>query len=65
VLSRRLTAAWLQRIARLRRILGTILILLGILLWVTATLSLIPFEPSLGVISGGVLVVGGVFLIAI
>lgn len=65
MLSRRLTAAWLQRTARSRRILGTILILLGIFLWVTAILSLISFEPSLGVISGEMLVVGGVVLIAI
>jgi hypothetical protein len=54
----------LRRTARPRRALGTILVLLGMLLWMIATLSLIPFEPSLGIISGGMLVVGGVILIA-
>jgi hypothetical protein len=62
--SRRLAAARLRKTARLRRLLGTILVLLGVLLWVTATLSLIPFKPFLGVIFGGALVVGGTFLIA-
>jgi uncharacterized membrane protein len=63
--SRRAVVARLQRTARSRKVIGTTLILLGILLWVTATLSLIRFEQSLGVISGGVLVVGGVVLITI
>jgi hypothetical protein len=40
-----------------------ILILLGMLLWVIATLSLTPFKPSLGVVFGGALVVGGIILI--
>jgi hypothetical protein len=63
--SRRAAAARLQRTARPRRALGTILIFLGMLLWVIATLSFIPFKPPLGVISGGVLVVGGIVLITI
>jgi uncharacterized membrane protein len=62
--SRRAVAARLQRTARSRKVTGTILIILGIVLWVAATLSLIRFEPSLGVISSGVLVAGGVVLIA-
>jgi hypothetical protein len=62
--SRRLAAARLLRTARLRRTLGTILISLGLLVWVIAVLPLIS-EPSLGVISGGVLVMGGVVLITI
>ena len=33
------------------------------LLWVIATLSLTPFKPSLGVVFGGALVVGGIILI--
>jgi hypothetical protein len=61
--SRRLAAARLRKTARPRRALGTILVLLGMLLWVIAALSLIPFMPFLGVISGGALVVGGVILI--
>ena len=62
--SRRLAAARLRRTARLRRAGGTILVLVGMLLWVIAILSPIPFEPSLWVISGGALVVGGIILIA-
>jgi len=62
--SRRLAAARLLRTARFRRAGGTILVLLGTLLWVIAILSPIPFEPSLWVISGGALVVGGIILIA-
>ena len=50
--------------ARPRRALGTILVLSGMLPWVIATLSLIPVEASLGAISGGALVVGGIMLIA-
>jgi hypothetical protein len=62
--SRRLAAARLRKTARLRRTLGTILVLLGVLLWVTAIFSLIPFKPSLGVIFGGALVTGGIILIS-
>lgn len=61
--SRRQAAARLRRTARPRRALGIILILLGMLLWVIATLSLTPFKPSLGVVFGGALVVGGIILI--
>ena len=61
--SRRQAAARLRRTARPRRALGMILILLGMLLWVIATLSLTPFKPSLGVVFGGALVVGGIILI--
>ena len=60
--SRRLTAEKLKRIARPLRIMGIILILLGLFLWVTAALSLIPLPPF-GVIFGGVLVAGGITLI--
>jgi hypothetical protein len=62
--SRHLAAARLRKTARLRRALGTILVVLGVLLWTIATLSLIPFKPSLGVIFGGALAVGGIILIA-
>ena len=61
--SRRLAAARLQRTARRRRAIGAILILLGMLLWVIAPLSLQLFNSFLGAIFGGVLVGGGVFLI--
>ena len=62
--SRRLAAARLRITARLRRILGTILVILGMILWVVSALSLIPFEPSLGVIFGAALVAGGIVVIA-
>jgi hypothetical protein len=61
--SRRLAAARLRKTARPRRALGTILVLLGMLLWVIAALSSVPLEGSLGVISGGALVAGGIILI--
>jgi hypothetical protein len=51
--------------ARPRRVLGTILISLGVLLGVIAvTLPLTAPFASLGVVFGGVLVVGGIILIS-
>jgi uncharacterized membrane protein HdeD (DUF308 family) len=61
--SRRLAAARLRRTARLRRAIGAILILLGMLVFVIAFLSRVPLNAYLEVIVGGVLAVVGVFLI--
>jgi hypothetical protein len=63
--SRHRAVSRLRLTGRPRRALGTILVLSGMLLWVIATLSLISVEASLGVISGGTLVVGGIVLIAL
>jgi hypothetical protein len=60
--SRRVAAERLRRTARPRRILGTILIALGMIAWVTAAI-LPPHERFLGIIAGGALVVGGIILI--
>ena len=61
--SRRGAAARWAKTARLRRSVAVCLLLLGMLLWLVAALSLVPFTPALGVIAGGVMVVAGVILI--
>jgi hypothetical protein len=61
---RRAKAARWARTARLRRALAVGFLLVGMLVWLVAALSLLPFPPALGVIAGGVVVVAGVILIA-
>jgi hypothetical protein len=38
-------------------------VLVGVLLWLVAAVSLAPFPPALAVIAGGVIVVAGIVLI--
>ena len=69
--SRRLTAEWFRRSERPRRIVGTILVCLGALLWITGVIlpilhsSVILTEVFLGVIFGGALVVAAIILIVL
>jgi hypothetical protein len=63
--SRRLRAEWLGRTARLRRIIGALLIFGGTLLWGVGVAAALPVrERYFGVIVGGALVVLGIVLIA-
>jgi len=61
--SRHLAAERWLRTARPRRILGIVLVVVGMLLWGIAVIPS-PLGGSLGVISGGALVAGGIILIA-
>jgi len=60
--SRRQAAERLLRTARPHRILGITLVLFGMFLWLIAVIPS-PLRGSLGVISGGALVAGGIILI--